>query len=176
MAEPVKVLASARQDPHISWENVLCDKQTNKSNMFTFKHQAVRSSVDSGVHPLREGCQIPVGKPRVTNCPFGEIDFWPNWILADCLWGVGLARGSESEATWFAPRHFRSRRNVLLLLVSLGQSLLSLRLASHYPGNQDGREPLILTHCASSESRRSRDKGWTRSARLGKAPFPGSSP
>lgn len=35
---------------------------------------------------------MPVGKLSVTNCPFGEGDFWPNWILADCLWGVGLAR------------------------------------------------------------------------------------
>lgn len=45
-------------------------------------------------------CKMPVGKRHVANCSCVKIDFWPNWVLADCFGGTGLVRGGESETKW----------------------------------------------------------------------------
>ena len=78
-------------------------------------------------------CRMPVGKWRVTNSPFGQIDFWPNWFLAGCFWGIGLA-GDEGEAKWLDSRNSRA---FSLFFWDIG-SLLLTRLECSL---------VILAHC-----------------------------
>lgn len=50
---------------------------------------------------------MPVEKWHVANGSFVKIDLGPNRVLADCFWGIGLARGGESEAKRLGSRHAR---------------------------------------------------------------------
>lgn len=50
---------------------------------------------------------MPVEKWHVANGSFVKIDLGPNWVLADCFWGIGPARGGEREARRLGSRHAR---------------------------------------------------------------------